>query len=145
MLRGGAVFDGHRHHRGTALVLDGDRVAGLVPETDVAALLRAVGPVEVRDLDGGLVLPGSTDAHAHPVQAGMERLQCDLSDLATPPAYLERVAAWAAARPADGWVLAWRLVDARVRPGGPPGARPRRRRGGAAGVPRQPLTTTAPG
>ena len=35
----------------------------------------------VVDVDGGLLLPGFTDAHVHPVQGGLERLACDLSGL----------------------------------------------------------------
>ena len=43
-----------------------------------------VAPVgaTVVDVAGGLLLPGFTDAHVHPVQGGLERLGCDLSGLA---------------------------------------------------------------
>ena len=39
---------------------------------------------EVVDLAGGLLLPGFPDAHVHPVQGGLERLRCDLTELSHP-------------------------------------------------------------
>jgi N-acetylglucosamine-6-phosphate deacetylase len=54
-LAGAAIFDGHRHHAGLALLLRQGRVAGLLPE----AALPPGTPL--RRLDGGLLAPGFVD------------------------------------------------------------------------------------
>ena len=42
---------------------------------------RTGGPgPQVVDLAGGLLAPGFVDAHVHPVQGGLERIRCDLSE-----------------------------------------------------------------
>ena len=100
---GGHVFDGRVHLPGHGLLLAGDRVLAVVPEADVAAY---VGPgTEVVDLDGGVVMPGFQDAHVHPVQAGIERLRCDLSELERREDYLTAVRAYVEAHPDRPWVL----------------------------------------
>ncbi|NPC42154.1 amidohydrolase [Nocardioides sp. zg-1230] len=99
VLTGARVFDGFRHlgEVGDVLVRDG-RVAA------VGGSLRTPG-AEVVDCGGALLLPGFTDAHVHPVQGGLERLTCDLSELAVDSAaYLAHVAAYAASRPDLDWV-----------------------------------------
>ncbi len=99
----GHVFDGRHHLRDHGLVVADGQVLAVVPAVD---LLEYVGPgTEVVDLAGGLVLPGFQDAHVHPVQAGVERLRCDLSDLATPAEYVGRVRTYAEANPDRPWVL----------------------------------------
>ena len=60
---------------------------------------------EVVDLDGGLLAPGFTDAHVHPIQGGLERLRCDLSELSTREEYLAAVRAYADAHPDREWIL----------------------------------------
>jgi N-acetylglucosamine-6-phosphate deacetylase len=54
-LTGAQIFDGTTRHVGHALLLDGARVAGLVPETDLPAGARVVA------LEGGLLCPGFVD------------------------------------------------------------------------------------
>ncbi|MBS2938428.1 amidohydrolase [Nocardioides sp. J2M5] len=98
VFRNASLFDGFRHRGrvGDVLVQDG-RVAA------VGGDLGQPG-ARVVDVDGGLLLPGFTDAHVHPVQGGLERLGCDLSDLpADAGAYLEHVGAYAA-RSSSTWV-----------------------------------------
>ena len=60
--------------------------------------------VEVVDLAGGLLSPGFIDAHVHPIQGGLERLRCDLSEHATREEYLAAIRAYAdrAPRPWSG-------------------------------------------
>lgn len=99
----GHVFDGRTHRRDHGLVVAAGRVTAVLPEED---LLGHAGPAtEVVDLAGGLVLPGFQDAHVHPVQASVERLRCDLSELDTREEYLDAVRTYADAHPDRPWVL----------------------------------------
>ncbi len=104
VFRNGSLFDGHRHRGpvGAVVVADG-RIAAVHPE---AGDLGRPGPgVRVVDLAGGLLAPGFTDAHVHPIQGGLERLRCDLSEHATREDYLAAIAAYAAAHPDAEWIL----------------------------------------
>ncbi len=103
ILRNGHAFDGHRHRPGHGVAVRDGRVLACAPDADLDDL---TGPAtEVVDLAGGLVLPGFQDAHVHPVQGGVERLRCDLSDLETPQEYVAAVASYVAAHPDRPWVL----------------------------------------
>lgn len=93
------VFDGFRYlgEVGEVLVRDG-RVLS------IGGSDRTPG-ADVVDCGGALLLPGFTDAHVHPVQGGLERLTCDLSELPVDRgAYLAHVSAYVAARPDLAWV-----------------------------------------
>jgi predicted amidohydrolase YtcJ len=93
----GAVFDGHRYlGAGSVLVEDG-RISALGVDDPTGH--------DLVDLDGGLVSPGFTDAHVHPIQGGLERLRCDLSELSTREEYLAAIEAYADANPDQEWVL----------------------------------------
>jgi predicted amidohydrolase YtcJ len=114
----GAVFDGHRYlGAGTVVVRDG-RVALVEEGRQGPSRDRAD---EVVDLAGGLVSPGFTDAHVHPIQGGLERLRCDLSELATREEYLAEIRAYADRYPDREWVLGggWAMP---AFPGGTPTA-----------------------
>src|SRR4029079_12210796 len=114
----GAVFDGHRYlGAGTVVVRDG-RVALVEEGRQGPSRDRAD---EVVDLAGGLVSPGFTDAHVHPIQGGLERLRCDLSELSTREEYLAEIRAYADRYPAREWVLGggWAMP---AFPGGTPTA-----------------------
>jgi predicted amidohydrolase YtcJ len=103
VFRNGHVFDGHRHRPGHGAAVAGDRLVAVVPEAD---LDMYVGPhTETVDLAGGLLLPGFQDAHAHPVQAGVERLRCDLTTANTREEYLDLVRGYAQAQPERPWLL----------------------------------------
>ncbi|MEU9836981.1 amidohydrolase [Streptosporangium sp. NPDC048047] len=101
LFRGGRVFlPGGAFAE--AVLVRGDRVAAVGSEADVA---RRAGPgCETVGLDGGLLTPGFTDAHIHPVQAGLERAKCDLAEVYGLPEYLERIAGYAAAHPDREWI-----------------------------------------
>jgi predicted amidohydrolase YtcJ len=73
------------------------------------------------DLAGGLLAPGFVDAHVHPVQGGLERTRCDLSEGATRDDYLALVRAYADAHPDRPWILGggWAMA---AFPGGTPTA-----------------------
>lgn len=53
---------------------------------------------------GGLLLPGFQDAHVHPPFAGRNRLRVSLDGLPDRAAYLDAVAAYAAAHPGAEWI-----------------------------------------
>jgi predicted amidohydrolase YtcJ len=98
--RRGNVFDGWRHRQGFGVVVADGRVVQVAPD----AQLDVPAGAEVVDLRGGLLLPGFQDAHVHPVQGGLERLRCDLSEIETREGYLAAVRAYADANPDRLWI-----------------------------------------
>lgn len=114
---GGRVFrsDASRG-RADAVAVRAGRIVAL--DREAVAL---IGPgTQVVDLDGRMLLPGFQDAHVHPLWGGLDMLRCDLADLSTQDAYLQRIAQYAAAHP-DDWVLGggWQMS---AFPGGTPTA-----------------------
>jgi len=118
LFRGGTVFDGHRYVGRVDVLVDGGRVLEVAPGGFEAPLrgsqARTSGqapPERLRtsateiDLAGGLLAPGFTDAHVHPIQGGLERLRCDLSGLETREEYLAAVRAYAGGHPDVEWIL----------------------------------------
>ncbi|MEV5410541.1 amidohydrolase [Thermopolyspora sp. NPDC052614] len=112
LFRGGRVFTASGPDAaasgpfdGAALVRDG-RIVAVGAEDDVVRRAREAGAgrTETVDLKGGLLVPGFVDAHVHPVQAGLERARCELSEVYGLPAYVERVKAYAAANPGREWI-----------------------------------------
>ncbi|WP_306319920.1 MULTISPECIES: amidohydrolase [unclassified Streptomyces] len=99
---GGPVHTGSpARTRATTVAVRGERVVA-VGHDEVREL---IGPrTEVVDLAGKLLIPGFQDAHAHPVGAGMEMGQCDLSGGTTLAEYREVIAAYAAAHPDAEWI-----------------------------------------
>jgi predicted amidohydrolase YtcJ len=115
LFTGGSVFDGHRYLPDHGVVVDDGTVTGVLTPGDLDRLDR---PEEVVDLAGGLVSPGFTDAHCHPIQGGLERMQCDLTDGSTRDEYLALVREYAAGH--DGpWIVGggWAMA---AFPGGTP-------------------------
>jgi len=55
----------------------------------------------VVDLAGGMLHAGFVDAHIHPIQGGLERLGCDLSDAHGQAEYLRAIVDYAVAHPVD--------------------------------------------
>ncbi|MEU4729068.1 amidohydrolase [Streptomyces sp. NPDC023588] len=87
--------------RATSLAVIGDRIAA-VGHDEVRDL---VGPgTEVVDLTGKLLLPGFQDAHMHPVFAGAELAECDLTETVGVDDYLALVRAYADAHPDREWI-----------------------------------------
>jgi predicted amidohydrolase YtcJ len=119
LFTGGSVFDGHRHLPGHDVLVDDGVVVSMGPTGSVAQH-DGVGDADVVDVAGGLVSPGFTDAHCHPIQGGLERTQCDLTAGTTREEYLALVAEYAAAYrgpwvAGGGWAMA-------AFPGGTPSA-----------------------
>jgi predicted amidohydrolase YtcJ len=117
VFRNAAVFDGHTHLGPVGdVVVDDGRVVAVGVDAPTAG-------ARVVDVAGGLLLPGFTDAHVHPVQGGLERLACDLTGQpAESGAYLDHVRAYAAAHPGLEWIRGggWAMA---AFPGGLPTAR----------------------
>ncbi|MFI0806171.1 amidohydrolase [Streptomyces echinatus] len=86
----------------TAVAVTGDRITA-VGHAEVRDL---AGPrTEVVDLAGRLLLPGFQDAHVHPVPAGLELSQCDLTGRTTAEETVAAVRAYADAHPEREWIL----------------------------------------
>ena len=120
LFTGGSVFDGRRHLPGHALLVEDDHVAAVLPPASAVERSRGHDVSEVVDLAGGLVSPGFTDAHCHPIQGGLEMLRCDLSEGRTRDDYLTAIATYGARH--DGpWILGggWSMP---AFPGGTPTA-----------------------
>ncbi len=98
LFTGGSVFDGHRHLGTVDVLVRSGHVAAVGPALDRDG-------AEVVDLAGGLLSPGFTDAHVHPIQGGLERLRCDLSELDKREEYLAAVRAYAESHPDVEWIL----------------------------------------
>ncbi|MEV0211184.1 amidohydrolase [Streptomyces sp. NPDC050788] len=86
----------------TAVAVAGGRIVA-VGHDEVREL---VGPrTEVVELDGRLLLPGFQDAHVHPIPAGLELGQCDLTGTRTAEETVAVVRAYAEAHPEREWIL----------------------------------------
>ncbi|MGH3349536.1 MAG: amidohydrolase [Nocardioides sp.] len=118
LLRGGRVLRGDAWEDVTVAVRDG-RVAAI--GEDLGGLAGPGSTVE--DLDGRWVLPAFHDSHVHPIQAGLEMNQCDLTGLSTLEGYLDAIGSYAAAHPDRAWVTGggWSMDSF---PGGVPSAAP---------------------
>ncbi|MFE9600356.1 amidohydrolase [Streptomyces hokutonensis] len=85
----------------TAVAVTGDRITA-VGHAEVRDL---AGPgTQIVDLAGRLLLPGFQDAHVHPVPAGLELTQCDLTGTKTAQDTLGAVRAYAEAHPEREWI-----------------------------------------
>jgi len=110
--RNGSVFDGTRFlPRGTSVLVIGGKIAAVATDTGAGA--------EAIDLDGGTLLPGFIDSHAHPVFGGIQLRSCDLTDAETEPEYLAIIAEYARANPDLKWISGggWQMA---AFPGGIP-------------------------
>ena len=107
IIRAAAAFDGHRHLGPTEVTVEDGRITEVRP---------ASGPADVPFLS-----PGFTDAHVHPIQGGLERLRCDLSEHETREEYLAAIRAYADTRLDVAWILGggWAMP---AFPGGTPTA-----------------------
>ena len=89
--------------RSSALAVAGERIVAIGARDDLRGL---VGPsTRVIDVRGRSVLPSFQDAHVHPLPAGLAMTRCNLHGLSGPDALRAGVAAYAAAHPAESWIL----------------------------------------
>jgi predicted amidohydrolase YtcJ len=97
----GTVFDGRAFlPEGTCV----RAVGGQITQAGPAGSVGALGKAEPVDLEGGTLLPGFVDAHAHPVFAGDQMRRCDLRSASTAAGYIELVAAYARDHPDEEWI-----------------------------------------
>lgn len=110
----GALFDGRRYVGAGQVLVRSGRIAAVGRDLDREG-------ADVVDLAGGLLAPGFVDAHVHPIQGGLERLRCDLSEHETREQYLAAIAQYAADNPDKEWILGggWAMP---AFPGGTPTA-----------------------
>ncbi|UQX00187.1 amidohydrolase [Streptomyces sp. RerS4] len=102
LLRGGEVHS-PADPFATAMVVERGHVAWVGSEGAADAFAQGVD--EVVDLDGALVTPAFTDAHVHATSTGLALTGLDLTDARSLPEALERVRAYAEARPGDRVLL----------------------------------------
>ncbi|MET9472052.1 amidohydrolase [Streptomyces sp. NPDC002917] len=87
--------------RATTVAVTGDRITA-VGHDEVREL---IGPrTEVVDLSGRLLVPGFQDAHIHPVTAGLELAQCNLTESRTAADTLAAVRTYADSHPDREWI-----------------------------------------
>ncbi|WP_274556408.1 amidohydrolase [Streptomyces spiramyceticus] len=87
--------------RATTVAVTGERITA-VGHDEVRDL---IGPkTEVVDLAGRLLIPGFQDAHVHPVAAGLELAQCDLTAVRTAADTVAAVRAYAETHPEQEWI-----------------------------------------
>ncbi|WP_159704756.1 amidohydrolase [Arthrobacter sp. 18067] len=103
--------------RANLAVADGRIIAVGSPEDNHVTVTPDTRRV---DLQGQLVLPGFQDAHIHPIFAGIELLQCDLTEVASAEEAVAAVARYATENPEEPWILGagWSMD---LFPGGTPG------------------------
>ena len=108
-LTGGAVYtlDAARSWA-QAVAIRAGRIVYVGSDAGIAPWIGA--KTRVVALGGRMLLPGFQDAHVHPMSGGLELTLCDLNDLATRAAVVEKVRACAAQQPGEwlvggGWAL----------------------------------------
>lgn len=86
----------------TSVAVTGGRISAV----SRSPLRELAGPrTEVIDAAGGALVPGFTDAHVHPLAAGVQLLTCNLSRLRHSPAdYRDAIRAYADGRPELEWI-----------------------------------------
>jgi predicted amidohydrolase YtcJ len=105
-----ATMDAARSWASALAVRDG-RIVAVGSDPSVRPL---IGPrTRVIEARGRTVTPGFGDAHVHPVHAGLDNLRCQLRGSRGIPAYLDVIAAYAAAHPNEAWIRGggWSMDD----------------------------------
>ena len=86
-----------------ALAIQGGKI---LAAGDSASVAKYVGSrTQVIDARGGLVMPGFADGHNHFVDGGFQLGLLDLRDAATPQAFVQRIAQYAAKLQPGQWIL----------------------------------------
>lgn len=94
-----------------ALAIADGRIVAVGDAHEIAAL---AGPAtRVIDVEGGLVLPGFQDAHAHPLHGGLASLRCNLYETTTPEQHLAEIRRYAHTHADREWVVGggWSMDD----------------------------------
>jgi predicted amidohydrolase YtcJ len=89
--------------REEALAVRGDRILAVGKNADI---LKFKGPqTQVVDLGGHFVMPGFNDAHLHLADAGLQKLNVDLTGVKTLDEFRERIRAKVEAAKPGEWIL----------------------------------------
>ena len=81
LFTGGSVFDGHRHLPGHGAARRGrERSSAVLGRSVTLETLDRARPTRSSTWPAAWSRPGFTDAHCHPIQGGLERMQCDLTE-----------------------------------------------------------------
>jgi predicted amidohydrolase YtcJ len=86
-----------------AVAVRGNKIVRVGSNREIQRLKRA--QTTVIDANGGAVLPGFNDAHAHLLNGGLALDQVDLSEARSVEAVKETVRAWSAAHPDREWIV----------------------------------------
>ncbi len=100
ILTGATLWAEDRAQEGQALLIQRGRIAALGTE---AELRRRAPKAAVVKLEGGTLLPGFIEGHAHVEGLGKLAETVDLTGVASPQECLARVAAWTL-RNSEGWI-----------------------------------------
>ncbi len=87
----------------SAVAVRGGRLAAVGSSAEVQKLVT--GATRVVDAHGAMLVPGFIDAHVHFVDGGFDLTDVQLRDAKTPPEFIARVKAFAAAAPPGTWIL----------------------------------------
>ncbi len=101
---GGAIFTRGQVSSGPAAIAIVDGIIAAIG-TDEEIRGWVAPRTEVIDLRGRLLVPGFQDAHVHPVAAGIELLQCNLTQATDADDCLRRIREYADANPDEPWIL----------------------------------------
>ncbi|MEA2508270.1 MAG: hypothetical protein QOG21_352 [Actinomycetota bacterium] len=103
ILTGAPVYTMDRVRSWQEAIAITDGVISAVGFRDEVTSLAGPG-TRILDVSGCLVLPGFQDAHSHPPEGGIAKLQCDLHDLSERGEYLEAVRSYAEQHPDEEWL-----------------------------------------
>jgi predicted amidohydrolase YtcJ len=97
--------------RAEAVAVEGERIVAVGSAADVSSWIGQ--RTRVVDLAGRLLLPGFQDAHVHPIEGGMDLLECDVREALGRVEVLATIADYAAANPTKNWIVGsgWYMAD----------------------------------
>ncbi|HEX7282394.1 MAG TPA: amidohydrolase [Vicinamibacterales bacterium] len=98
----GHVYTGDRDELEEAVAVRGNKVIRVGSNREIQRLRRA--QTTVIDAQGGAVLPGFNDAHAHLVSGGLSLDQVKLDDATSVDEIRDTIRAWAEAHPERQWI-----------------------------------------
>ena len=98
----GQVYTGDRDELEEAVAVRGNKVIRVGSNREIQRLRRA--QTTVIDAQGGAVLPGFNDAHAHLVSGGLSLDQVKLDDATSVDEIRDTIRAWAEAHPERQWI-----------------------------------------
>jgi predicted amidohydrolase YtcJ len=93
--------DGRLQHFSGLVIGDDGKVVQVIPE---GVMMKLAGVDQVIDGHGQTLLPGLIDAHGHVMELGFDALQLDLVGTASLQELQQRLKAYAAAHPGNGWI-----------------------------------------